>query len=530
MPISTDKLVTLAQLRLQAERIKTELAKYQIASELGSLATKSEISEAELSAALKAVIEGKLDKSEGMTATAIQEAIATAVSNAGHARFQKADAIPTAETAEQNVLYLVMNSKTGFYDIYAKVDDAVVRLDDTSVDLSNYATLDDLNDVVAGQASVYEANKTDLSASDTSIIENYFSGEGVGGAKKGDVFVINTIVDGKTYEQSSYSYDGTKWVAMTGNVDANKVIMREDITLAGDYAQLDNWTKSQNGTATKATKGMSVAAILKDILSKTLQPTITGQPSIPSFTLTGAKAVEAGTAVNPAQYSAATLNKGSYKYGPSDTGVTATNWKVERITNAGTTQVASVDAASLTAGSDDNDGNGFVIGDDGGDNVVSSLKYKVTATHGAGVTAKDNLGSDSDPVVAIAAGSKTKETAAYSPFRNYFYGATAAKPTLDSAYVRGLTKSGKAYAAGTITINVAAGTQRIAIACINGKAGVTKVINETAMNADVTATFTKNAGIAVEGVNGYSAKDYNVWVYEPAKPYENACVLKVTLG
>lgn len=530
MPISTDKLVTLAQLRAQAERIKTELAKYQLVSELGSLAKKSEISEAELSAALKATIEGKLDKSEGMTATAIQEAIATAVSEAGHATFQKVDSVPTVDTAQQNVLYLVMNTDTGFYDIYALVSDEVVRLDDTSVDLSNYATLDDLNNVSVGGA-VYEASKTDLSASDTSIIEAYFTGDGKPTPKKGDVFVINTVVDGKTYEQSAYSYDGTNWIAMTGNVDANKVIMREDVTLAGDYTQLGNWTKDQNGTAVKATKGMSFAAILKDITSKTLQPTITAQPSVGAFTLTGAGAVEAGTTVSPAQYSGATLNKGSYKYGPkSGTGVTASAWKVERITDAGTVEVANTEGETLAAGSDTNDGNGFIIGDAGGDNVVASLKYKATATHGAGVQAEDNLGGASNPAVAIAAGTKSKETAAYTPFRNYFHGATADKPTLDSAYIRGLTKSGKAYAAGVVTINVAAGTQRIAIACISDKTGVKKVINETAMNADVTDTFTKHTDIAVEGANGYTAKNYNVWVYEPAKPYENACVLKVTLG
>lgn len=98
---------------------------------------------------------------------------------------------------------------------------------------------------------------------------------------------------------------------------------------------------------------------------------------------------------------------------------------------------------------------------------MSSLKYRVTATHGAGVTAKDNLGAASSPVVAIA--------------------------------------------------------------CIATAKGVTKVINETAMNADVTSTFTKST-VSVEGANGYAAKDYNVWVFEPAVAYGNAAVLKVTLG
>lgn len=379
------------------------------------------------------------------------------------------------------------------------------------------------------QSTVFEGTKTSLSATDDSVITAYFAANSGAAPNRGDVFVVNTVIDGRIYEQSAYFYGGESWIAMTGNVDADKVIMSDNITMAGDYAQVGNKTKSQNGTATFETKGKSVAAILTDIFSKKLQPTITAQPSVGTFTLSGAGAVEAGTQVAAAQYSAASLNAGSYKYGPA-TGVTATNWKVERITNSGTTEVKNVSTASLAAGSDNNGGPGFIIGDAGGTNVVSSLKYKATATHGAGVQAHDNLGGASSPAVAIAAGTKTKETATYTPYRNYFYGATATKPTLDSAYVRTLTKSNKAYVGGTITINVAAGTQRVAIACINGKTGVTKVINETAMNADVTSTFVKNTGINVEGASGYTAQQYNVWTYEPAKPYENACVLKVTLG
>lgn len=516
MPISTSKLTTLGQLKLQAERIKQELAQYALASELGSLASKNEITEEELSATLKALIDGKMDASQSMTAQAIQQAISTAIANSEHAKFEKVDEVPDPESAEENVLYLVMNPASGFYDIYALVSGEVVRLDDTSVDLS----------AVGG--SLYEGTKTSLDTADSTVIEDYFTTNSGVTPRKGDVFVITTTVDGIEYEQSAYRYDGSDWVAMTGNVDADKVIMRDDITMAGNYTQVGNKTKTQNGTAQFKTKGMSVADILTDIFSARLQPTIAAQPSINGFALTGAGAVEAGAKVATANYTAATLNAGSYQYGPA-TGVTASNWKVERITNAGTEQVASVDAASLTAGSDDNGGAGFTIGDEGGDGVVSSLKYRVTATHGAGVTADDNLGDDSSPVVAIAAGSKTKETAAFTPYRNYFYGASASKPTLDSAFIRGLTKSNKAYAAGTLTINVPAGTQRICIACDATKTGVTKVINETAMNADVTSTFTQTT-VDVEGAEGYTAKSYKVWTFEPAVPYENAATLKVTLG
>lgn len=451
-----------------------------------------------------------------------------AIAATGHAHFEKVEAVPDAGTAKENVLYLVMNQQTKHYDIYAKVENEVVLLDDTTVDLSGYATKEQLEAVSGGLGgTVYEAVKSNLATSDDSVIADYFKAHAETKPKKGDVFVVTTTVEGSTYEKSAYFYDGSKWSAMTGSVDADKVILRENIIMAGNYTQVGNQTKAQNGIATFQTKGKSVADILTEIFSKRLQPTITAQPSVGGFALTGASAVEAGTKIATANYTAATLSPGTYQYGPA-TGVTASNWKVERITNAGTVQVATVSTATLSAGSDNNGGSGFIIGDEGG-TAVSSLKYRVTATHGKGVTAKDNLGSDSAPVIAIEAGTKTRETAAYTPYRNYFYGATPAKPALDSAYVRGLTKSNKAYAAGTITINVLAGTQRVCIACIAGKPGVKKVVNETAMNADVTGTFVKST-VSVEGANSYAPKDYNVWVFEPAVPYENAATLKVTLG
>lgn len=464
------------------------------------------------------------------TATRIKTEYLAAIAASGHAIFQKAETIPTAEEAQENVLYLVKNEDTGHYDIYALIDGVVEWLDDVSINLDNYVTSEELSQAIAnlGAGSVYGSTKTDLETADTEVINTFFSQEAAPTPKEGDVFVVTTLVDGVTYEMSSYWYDGENWVAITGNVDASKVIMRENITMAGNYTQVGNKTKEQDGTADFNTKGMSVAAILTDIFSKRLQPGTPTQPSISGFNLSGAKAVEAGTELEAVNYTSGTLNAGFYQYGP-DTGVVASNWVVQRITDNGTEQVTSVDAVSLEAGSDNNGGAGFIIGDMGGEGVVSSLKLKAIATHGAGVTAKDNLGDDSNPPVSISAGTKEKTTGAYTPYRNYFYGATTEKPTLDSAYVRGLTKSNKAYAAGTVTINVPAGAQRVAIACLASKAGVTKVINETAMNADVTSTFVQST-VQVEGANGYTAQEYKVWVFEPAVPYENAATLKVTLG
>lgn len=86
---------------------------------------------------------------DAMTATAIAAAIQEAIAKTGHACFKKVESVPDAETAQDNVLYLVLNAETGFYDIYAKVETEVVRLDDVSVNLDAYSTTEQMNNAIA---------------------------------------------------------------------------------------------------------------------------------------------------------------------------------------------------------------------------------------------------------------------------------------------------------------------------------------------------------------------------------------------
>lgn len=110
------KHTTIDQLKQVAQRAKSEIdaVEAKIPSKVSQLANDSSF----------------------QTETQVSTAIQTAISATGHAKFEKADAVPTAETAQDNVLYLVMNAGTGHYDIYAKVGTQVVLLDDTTVDLS----------------------------------------------------------------------------------------------------------------------------------------------------------------------------------------------------------------------------------------------------------------------------------------------------------------------------------------------------------------------------------------------------------
>ena len=95
------------------------------------------------------------------TATRIKKEYLAAISKAGHASFQKAEAIPTAEEAQENILYLVKNTETNHYDIYALVDGAVELLDDTTVNLDGCVTDEELAAALAGLGggALYEGTK-----------------------------------------------------------------------------------------------------------------------------------------------------------------------------------------------------------------------------------------------------------------------------------------------------------------------------------------------------------------------------------
>lgn len=87
--------------------------------------------------------------------TEVAASIQAAIAETGHATFKKVDSLPEVSEAEENVLYLFLNTETQHYDIYAKVqgtDSAeLVQLDDTTVDLSGYATNDSLMAGLAGK-------------------------------------------------------------------------------------------------------------------------------------------------------------------------------------------------------------------------------------------------------------------------------------------------------------------------------------------------------------------------------------------
>lgn len=365
-----------------------------------------------------------------------------------------------------------------------------------------------LPSAIAETTPVYKLTRTVFSQTDDELLAL------VDSPVDGSIAIIDTVVDGTTYGKTSFMYSETEgdWVALVGNVDADKVILRGNITLAGNYSQVGNLTKSQTGTATFNTDGKSVADALVEILSKREQPSITAEPSLGNVTISPTGVVEAGTIVTSVTGSSVTFEDGAYTY-EATTGVAVTAREVTRVTvpaaSGGTVTVA--DDGSFT------DAVNLTIGDQGGDGVVSSLKYTEKVTYSAGNVAKDNLGDPSDPVVQIAASSVSKTSAAITPFRKYFYGTlTAQKEAFTSADIRALTGSTSAASNGkTFSITIPDGTRQVIIAYPATLQDLTSVADTGAFGTDIKEQFVKSI-ISVEGANGYTGIDYKVYVYSPA--------------
>jgi len=158
MAYDETKLTRLSALKALAEKVKTDYATKKEVSAVQTKVTALEnaggqpnviekisvngtaqtISNKTVNITVPTKVSALTNDSGFQTSTQVNTAITTAISKTGHASFKKVDAVPAASAAEENILYLVMNSTTSHYDIYAKVGTEVVLLDDTTVDLSGY--------------------------------------------------------------------------------------------------------------------------------------------------------------------------------------------------------------------------------------------------------------------------------------------------------------------------------------------------------------------------------------------------------
>ena len=121
-----------------------------------------EVSEKAVNIAVPTKVSELANDSLFQTNSEVAQAIQTAIAKTGHASFKKVDAVPDAETAEDNVMYLVMNSKTKHYDIAAEgvtaSDRAEITIAPGSLGTAKACGLCATNETMAGKIRVRAIN------------------------------------------------------------------------------------------------------------------------------------------------------------------------------------------------------------------------------------------------------------------------------------------------------------------------------------------------------------------------------------
>lgn len=320
---------------------------------------------------------------------------------------------------------------------------------------------------------------------------------------KDDIFIVKDLIYDDKYQHTAYVYNGSNWVAMDGNYNAENIYFDEDLltTSAVGVIQLEN------GQATIPAAGKNLKEVWQNIFVQEKTPKITNP--IVSVTLSSSKtSYEVGTEYAPGY--TASLKAGSYEYGPSPTGVTASAWSITDTNGNNNTN---------SAGAFDS----FTIGDD--------TKYKITAevTYTDGLVPVTNTGNDY-AAGQLKGATISASTSTVTGFRNSFYGTMDTKvEILTSDNIRSLTPSNKALIKGsTVAINIPVGALRVILAFPAAIGDVAKITDRNGLGAEITSSF-KSSTLEVEGLNGYATAEYKLYTLDFAEPYDTANIFDVTI-
>ena len=287
-------------------------------------------------------------------------------------------------------------------------------------------------------------------------------------------------------------------------VDASQVMFSQDLVFTEQFGKY----VPSGGKVTVPANGDSLLEVLLNAFATDSNPSIT-QPSV-SVSSSDFKAYEVGTNVTPSY--TATLNPGSYQYGPA-TGITATSWSV--MDNAAEPNTLTTASGSFPQMQ-----------------VIDGTSYSITATasYGAGAIPVTALGQEyADGQIQASSKSATKGT--ITGYRNGFYGTTTSQSsgTFESDNIRALTATNKAVTAGTVwNISIPVGARSVIFAYPATIRDATSVLDANGLNAEIKTAFTK-VQAQVAGANGYNPIEYKVYYTNYANANDTQNTYKVTI-
>ena len=403
------------------------------------------------------------------------------------------------------------------------VDDAVL-----SVTNSVYQ-VDDLTD-----EQVQEYRKTEHNAKGDILINRVTIKDKNGNAVSG--------TDGEVKKQfTAYVFNGSAWVAMDGNYNAENTYLADDIVITQAFGQYG--IDSTLGRGTIPCKGWN----MKELISKSFAratPATKVNPTRSVSTPSNYNAtVEVGTWTSGANGNNALVftytadgQWSNYNAGKvagntvlkKDITITRTaSMTAEQAAAYGITYNVNAINASYSYEGDETLAIGSSVQVDSiatsdlsvqyRDSQYNLYTYSISGKWQAGTTVPvNNLGED-DPENKIGAGNFTTSTGTVSVVagkrRRFWYVGNDTATVTDNEFFRGLaTSTNSDFNATTKTkdLTIPAGTKRVVFAIQLANATLAEVIDVDGMGLNVAGTFTSKQ-LDIEGANGFDAKTYTVF-------------------
>lgn len=330
----------------------------------------------------------------------------------------------------------------------------------------------------------------------------------------GDIVIIKDLIPNtNTYSYTVYLYNdnlednnSSEWTKLTESYNASNVYFDKDITIGLDIPGID----LVKGKKVMNTAGKNLLEVFDSIFYPEKNPNVV-QPKI-SVDFPEAGCYEIGTSITPTYH--ISFTPGEYEFGP-DTDVHVNEYEIESSTGA----IKSTAAGSFQT----------IIVDENTDFYLTSKVYYSTGT--IPVTNRDVPHPDGQ----ILAGGLVDISKSITGYLNgLYYGVSdelLTESDINSNFIKNLNKTGKAYSTEPVNMTIPVGTKSIIIACPDNEVGISEIYNNTVncnMFAAFGTAFIKN--ITDSNNSTLHAKNYKVWLYTPAEPYEFAANLTITCG
>lgn len=279
-------------------------------------------------------------------------------------------------------------------------------------------------------------------------------------------------------------------------------VLEKDLILTYAFGR---YTPSDSGFVNAGGKGMTTREWLEHALSETKEPTITP----PSFSLSASTSdagKEVGEYIKSITWNGGS-SYGSYEYGPA-TGLSSAN-RTWAISNSVDSQTSTKEDGTFTLTSDK-----YIQLTQEASKTYATITGTYALDASGAADPYNNLGIATTGKITSKTDTLTANVDA-AAYRKAFWGvktpATAVNAeALTSKQVRELGSSTTKKDATPSNIKVPAGSQQVIIALKKGLKTILVAKDANANNSVVT--FTKiGAGASVEGANGFTAMDYDIW-------------------